>query len=64
MLDNISLQGAISGGGIGGFNDGLSESSSGFMEIIHGIQGFQDFITGGWYDFLDGMTIVLNFFGG
>jgi hypothetical protein len=57
FLNKIFLQ------GIGGFNDGLGQSSSRFMEIIHAIQAFQDWVTTGWYDFLDGMSIVLDFFG-
>ena len=57
MFDKISLQ------GISGFNDGLGQSSNRFMEIIHGIQGFQDFITTGWYDFLEGVSILGDIFG-
>ena len=56
FLGKINLQ------SIGGFNDGLSQSSSRFMEVIHGIQAFQDYVATGWYDFLDGIGILVDIF--
>jgi|APSaa5957512576_1039674.scaffolds.fasta_scaffold379779_1 hypothetical protein len=50
--------------GLGGFNDGLGESSNQFMQIIHGIMAFQDTVTIGINDFLEGLGIIGSFFGG
>lgn len=47
---------------IGGMNDGLRNSSSEFMKIIHGIQDFQGWISGGFYDLMEGISILQGLF--
>jgi len=47
-----------------GYNEGFRQSSNQFMQVIHGIQDFQDMISIGWRNFVEGLGIVSNFFSG
>jgi hypothetical protein len=62
LSDLINL--ASIGGMNSGMNEGLSNSMDGFMNIIHGMNDFSNWIYGGYIDFTNGIKALGGLFGG